>query len=218
MGYKETIFAAIEFVHFFEVPRECGSWHILSGINPVLHMTFTFMQMYYLFMHARQVSKKLRGFITLQAEHPEEQDHEQRRFQLLFVCYVKDSLLHIFPGWPSRRTRSWLKTISTALCPFYKGFIFFAGRTTRRTRSWTKTVSISLCPLCKGFIFFVGWTSRKTKSRTKVIQFFLCPFYKDSYFLQAEHPEEQNHRQVWSDAPARHQLLHLDSNPRQVRT
>ena len=31
----------------------CSSWHILSGINPVLHMIFTFMQMYYLFMHSR---------------------------------------------------------------------------------------------------------------------------------------------------------------------
>jgi hypothetical protein len=42
-----------EFVHFFEIPQECGSWHLLSGINPVLHMIFSFMQMYFLFMHAR---------------------------------------------------------------------------------------------------------------------------------------------------------------------
>jgi hypothetical protein len=40
-------------VHFFEIPQECGSWHLLSGINPVLHMIFSFMQMYFLFMHAR---------------------------------------------------------------------------------------------------------------------------------------------------------------------
>ena len=37
----------------FQVPMGCSSWHILSGINPVLHMIFTFMQMYYLFMHSR---------------------------------------------------------------------------------------------------------------------------------------------------------------------
>ena len=36
-----------------QVPILCSSWHILSGINPVLHMVFTFMQMYFLFMHSR---------------------------------------------------------------------------------------------------------------------------------------------------------------------
>ncbi|MFN9910040.1 MAG: hypothetical protein ACK56F_28645 [bacterium] len=40
-------------MHIFEIPQECGSWHLLSGINPVLHMIFSFMQMYFLFMHAR---------------------------------------------------------------------------------------------------------------------------------------------------------------------
>jgi hypothetical protein len=38
------------------------------------------------------------------------------------------------------------------------------------------------------------------------------------FLLKIEHPEEQDHCQVWSDAPARHQLLHLDPHPRQVGT
>ncbi len=38
------------------------------------------------------------------------------------------------------------------------------------------------------------------------------------FLRQIEHPEEQDNRQVWADAPARHQLLHLDPHPRQVGT
>ena len=52
-GIGTIIYTGLEFVHFFEIPFSCSSWHVLSGINPVLHMIFTFMQMYYLFMHAR---------------------------------------------------------------------------------------------------------------------------------------------------------------------
>ena len=52
-GLGTLIYTGLEFVHFFEIPYVCSSWHILSGINPVLHMIFTFMQMYYLFMHSR---------------------------------------------------------------------------------------------------------------------------------------------------------------------
>ena len=52
-GLGTLIYTGLEFVHFFEIPYGCNAWHILSGINPVLHMIFTFMQMYYLFMHSR---------------------------------------------------------------------------------------------------------------------------------------------------------------------
>ena len=38
------------------------------------------------------------------------------------------------------------------------------------------------------------------------------------FLLQIEHPEEQDNRQVWADAPASHQLLHLDPHSRQVGT
>ena len=46
--------------------------------------------------------------------------------------------------------------------------------------------------------------------------FFLYLTYFSCIFpnvVQAEHPEEQDHCQVWTDAPPGHQLLHLDSNP-----
>jgi len=52
-GLGTLIYTGLEFVHFFEVPMACSSWHVLSGINPVLQLIFTFMQMYYLFMHSR---------------------------------------------------------------------------------------------------------------------------------------------------------------------
>ena len=52
-GLGTLIYTGLEFVHFFEIPFGCSSWHILSGTNPALHMVFTFMQMYYLFMHSR---------------------------------------------------------------------------------------------------------------------------------------------------------------------
>ena len=52
-GLGTLIYTGLEFVHFFEIPFGCSSWHILSGTNPGLHMVFTFMQMYYLFMHSR---------------------------------------------------------------------------------------------------------------------------------------------------------------------
>ena len=42
----------------------CSSWHILSGINPVLHMIFTFMQMYYLFMHSRSVIVSMQMYLV----------------------------------------------------------------------------------------------------------------------------------------------------------
>jgi len=52
-GLGTLIYTGLEFVHFFEINPKCENWNILFGINPVLHMLFTFMQMYYIFMHAR---------------------------------------------------------------------------------------------------------------------------------------------------------------------
>jgi len=57
-GLGTLIYTGLEFVHFFEIKQSCEHWNILFGINPVLHMLFTFMQMYYLFMHARMNIQK----------------------------------------------------------------------------------------------------------------------------------------------------------------
>ena len=52
-------YTGLEFVHFFEIPSGCISWHLLSGINPLLQMSFSFIQMYYIFMHHRlNINKK----------------------------------------------------------------------------------------------------------------------------------------------------------------
>ena len=52
-GLGTLIYAGLEFVNSFETPYHCNSWNILSAVNPVLQMIFTFMQMYYIFMHSR---------------------------------------------------------------------------------------------------------------------------------------------------------------------
>jgi len=57
-GLGTLIYTGLEFVHFFEIKPSCPNYHILLGVNPVLHMLFTFMQMYYLFMHARMNIQK----------------------------------------------------------------------------------------------------------------------------------------------------------------
>lgn len=57
-GLGTLIYTGLEFVHFFEIDPMCTDYHILHGVNPVLHMIFTFMQMYYLFMHTRMNIQK----------------------------------------------------------------------------------------------------------------------------------------------------------------
>ena len=52
-GLGTLIYVGLEFLSFFEVPRTCIKWAILLGANPVIYMTFVFMQMYYIFVHSR---------------------------------------------------------------------------------------------------------------------------------------------------------------------
>lgn len=69
-GLGTLIYSGLEFVHFFETPFNCsrcravlkfkipiilfcGRWSVLAAVNPILQMVFTFMQMYYVFMHSK---------------------------------------------------------------------------------------------------------------------------------------------------------------------
>ncbi|TRY70709.1 hypothetical protein TCAL_10106 [Tigriopus californicus] len=52
-GLGTLIYTGLEFLVFFEVPSSCPSWSVLLGINPILYMVFVFIQMYFVFMHAR---------------------------------------------------------------------------------------------------------------------------------------------------------------------
>ena len=52
-GLGTLIYTGLEFLTFFEVPRNCMGWAILLGANPILYMVFVFMQMYYIFVHSR---------------------------------------------------------------------------------------------------------------------------------------------------------------------
>ncbi|KAK9873108.1 hypothetical protein WA026_020836 [Henosepilachna vigintioctopunctata] len=52
-GLATMIYSGLEFGSFFEVPFTSPCYMILKGINPVLQMIFTFMQMYFIFMNSR---------------------------------------------------------------------------------------------------------------------------------------------------------------------
>lgn len=52
-GLGTMIYNGLEFGAFFEVPFTSPCYMILRGVNPVLQMIFTFMQMYFIFMNSR---------------------------------------------------------------------------------------------------------------------------------------------------------------------
>ncbi|XP_018899410.1 proton channel OtopLc isoform X2 [Bemisia tabaci] len=52
-GLGTMIYSGLEFGVFFETPFNSPCYQILKGINPVLQMIFTFMQMYFIFMNSR---------------------------------------------------------------------------------------------------------------------------------------------------------------------
>ncbi|XP_046394989.1 uncharacterized protein LOC124162480 isoform X7 [Ischnura elegans] len=52
-GLGTMIYNGLEFGAFFELPMESPCYQILRGVNPVLQMVFTFMQMYFIFMNSR---------------------------------------------------------------------------------------------------------------------------------------------------------------------
>ncbi|GLV20118.1 Otopetrin-like a [Carabus blaptoides fortunei] len=52
-GLGTMIYNGLEFGSFFEVPSTSSCYQILRGVNPVLQMIFTFMQMYFIFMNSR---------------------------------------------------------------------------------------------------------------------------------------------------------------------
>lgn len=47
------IYNGLEFGAFFETPEDSPCYSILSGVNPILQMVFTFTQMYFIFRNAR---------------------------------------------------------------------------------------------------------------------------------------------------------------------
>lgn len=47
------IYTGLEIGTFFEIPFDSPCHQILRGVNPLLQMIFTFMQMYFIFMNAR---------------------------------------------------------------------------------------------------------------------------------------------------------------------
>ncbi|XP_022185941.1 proton channel OtopLc isoform X7 [Nilaparvata lugens] len=52
-GLATMIYNGLEFGAFFEIPFSSPCYQVLRGVNPVLQMVFTFMQMYFIFMNSR---------------------------------------------------------------------------------------------------------------------------------------------------------------------
>ncbi|KAL1505392.1 hypothetical protein ABEB36_004967 [Hypothenemus hampei] len=52
-GLGTMIYNGLEFGVFFEIPFTSPCYMILRGVNPLLQMIFTFMQMYFIFMNSR---------------------------------------------------------------------------------------------------------------------------------------------------------------------
>lgn len=52
-GLGTMIYVGLEIGAFFEIPFTSPCHQILRGVNPLLQMIFTFMQMYFIFMNAR---------------------------------------------------------------------------------------------------------------------------------------------------------------------
>lgn len=60
-GLGTMIYIGLEFGTFFEIPFTSPCHQILRGVNPLLQMIFTFMQMYFVFMNSRVRSLLLLG-------------------------------------------------------------------------------------------------------------------------------------------------------------
>ncbi|XP_046674202.1 proton channel OtopLc-like isoform X2 [Homalodisca vitripennis] len=52
-GLATMIYNGLEFGEFFEIPFTSPCYQVLRGVNPLLQMMFTFMQMYFIFMNSR---------------------------------------------------------------------------------------------------------------------------------------------------------------------
>uniref|UniRef100_A0A1B6DFE4 Otopetrin n=1 Tax=Clastoptera arizonana TaxID=38151 RepID=A0A1B6DFE4_9HEMI len=52
-GLATMIYNGLEFGTFFEIPFTSSCYQVLRGVNPLLQMMFTFMQMYFIFMNSR---------------------------------------------------------------------------------------------------------------------------------------------------------------------
>ena len=52
-GLGTMVYNGLELGSFFEIPKDSDCWQILMAVNPCLQATFTFMQMYFIFMNSR---------------------------------------------------------------------------------------------------------------------------------------------------------------------
>jgi hypothetical protein len=90
-GLGALIYIGLEFGSFFEIPIGSPCHEILRGVNPLLQMIFTFMQMYFIFMNSRVSERK---------HHRElEISPIPRSFQLnihRFKVLARFGLMHVF--------------------------------------------------------------------------------------------------------------------------
>lgn len=58
-GLGTVIYDGLEFGAFLETPQDSPCFSILKGVNPILHATFAFFQMYFIFISARVIHFKM---------------------------------------------------------------------------------------------------------------------------------------------------------------
>ena len=93
------IYNGLEFGVFFEIPMSSPCYQILRGVNPLLQLVFTFMQMYFIFMNARVCMILFISFVIwiLKTEGWKYWVHESRKWsEIRPVMILKKSSAVIF--------------------------------------------------------------------------------------------------------------------------
>ncbi|XP_067134851.1 proton channel OtopLc-like [Centruroides vittatus] len=52
-GLGTMVYNGLEFGSFFEIPSSSACYSVIVGVNPILQMVFTFVQMYFIFVNSR---------------------------------------------------------------------------------------------------------------------------------------------------------------------
>ncbi|KAI1307257.1 Proton channel OTOP1 [Halotydeus destructor] len=68
-GLGTMIYNGLEFGSYFEIPYTSPCYSVLLGVNPVLHATFTFAQMYFIFTYSRLMINKFKLLARLGLMH-----------------------------------------------------------------------------------------------------------------------------------------------------
>lgn len=123
-GLGTMVYNGLEFGAFFEVPPTSPCYQILQGVNPVLQMIFTFMQMYFIFMNSR-----VRTWIAMV-------QFEFDKVQVIFTIFFRSWTSIASKSSPASVWCTWWQPISAY------GYALWYWKVSRRslsiTRNWVR--------------------------------------------------------------------------------